>query len=216
MKEFLRKERVHDFLCRLFYYYIKFVGATSTIVLKGYNKEYLEYVKEGKGTLLCTWHSMIMMAPYGILLITEEAKNRKLGVLASRHKDGRFISKAMRMFGFTEVLGSTTNKKEYITKDNGGAAAIKAMVRGLKSGMSFCMAPDGPRGPAKKINGEILNIIKMAGCPLFPATISYKNKIVIETFSNYFQKKFQNISQLINYVKKEGKNPPKKAQHEGK
>lgn len=42
--------------------------------------------------------------------------------------------------------------------------------------------------------------------------LQQKNRIVIETFSSYFQKKFQTINQIVNFVKKEGKNSPKKTE----
>ena len=49
-------------------------------------------------------------------------------------------------------------------------------MREIKNGSSIHLAPDGPRGPLRKINSEIVNIAKKTDTPIFPVAIKYSLK----------------------------------------
>jgi len=184
-KKFVRYDVVHTFICLIMYVYINITYKTSKKEFKGSYKKAREFMGIGKGILLCTWHGRILVSPAMIVDLIRNEKEKKLGVLASKHKDGQLASKTIGFFGFKEVFGSSIDKKKGSSSNKGGLVAIRTLMRELKLGRSFCIAPDGPRGPAKKINSEIVNIARLAKCPIFPVSLSSSRKIQLKTWDGF-------------------------------
>lgn len=184
-KTFVRFEPVHTFICLIMYVYIKFAYKTSKKVFKGEYRKARELISNHKGVLLCTWHGRILVSPAMMVDLAKRTQDRRLGVLASRHKDGQLASKTIGFFGFKEIFGSSIDPKKGSSKNKGGLTAIRTLLKELKSGRSFCIAPDGPRGPARRINGEIVNIARLAKCPIFPVSLSCSRKIQLNTWDSF-------------------------------
>jgi len=184
-KKVVRYDPVHTFICIIIYIYINIAYYTSKRVFKGSYKKARELIKKQEGIILCTWHGRILVSPAMIIDLTEGVENKKLGVLASKHKDGQLASKTIRFFGFKEIFGSSIDKRKGSSSNKGGLSAIRSLIRELRTGRSFCIAPDGPRGPARKINGEIINIAKLAKCPIFPVSLSCSNRWQLDTWDKF-------------------------------
>jgi lysophospholipid acyltransferase (LPLAT)-like uncharacterized protein len=184
-KKFVRYELVHTFICIIMYIYINIVYKTSQKIFKGDYKKAKEFIKHNKGILLCTWHGRILVSPAMIIDLTKGLKEKKLGVLASKHKDGQLASKTIRFFNFKEIFGSSINKIKGSSSNKGGISAIRNLIKELRNGRSFCIAPDGPRGPARKVNGEIINIARLVKCPIFPVSLSCSRKWQLNTWDNF-------------------------------
>lgn len=107
--------------------------------------------------ILATWHSRLFLLSY--LRIGE----RPLIALISGHRDGQLISKIARMFGIHTVIGSSSR---------GGSKAIRELVRLSRDGHSLYVTPDGPRGPAMKAQRGVVELARLTGLPILPASAS--------------------------------------------
>ncbi len=134
----------------LIFLYIKFVYFTSR---KKYIYESKDLKKQlqNKQIIYAFWHGRLALGPY-------YRNEIKVNVVISEHADGKLIAEVMRIFNMNIVSGSSTKN---------AFAAYKGILQALNKGESVAITPDGPRGPAQKI--EHSNIIK----------ISQKNKIPI-------------------------------------
>jgi lysophospholipid acyltransferase (LPLAT)-like uncharacterized protein len=131
--------------------FIFFTGITSQITIVGeeiIQKSFLQ----AQPTIVCLWHQDIYFSAWLL-------RNLDLTALISSSKDGEYIYRVLRKFGFTAVRGSSTR---------GGISAMKQLVRCLKAGNSVAITPDGPQGPVHKVQEGIIALAKMTGAPIIP------------------------------------------------
>lgn len=136
-KKIVRYDPIHTFICIIMYIYINIAYYTSKRIFRGSYKKARELIKNQQGIILCTWHGRILVSPAMIIDLAKGIKNRKLGVLASKHKDGQLASKTIRFFGFKEIFGSSIDKRKGSGSNKGGLSAIRSLMRELKTGRSF-------------------------------------------------------------------------------
>jgi len=111
-----------------------------------------------KPYLLSFWHSRILMmaVPYqkwhGVVMVSE-------------HRDGEYIAQAGKYMGIASIRGSSTR---------GGIKALLQMIRLGRDGYSLGITPDGPKGPAEKVQMGTVTLAKKTGLPL--RAVSYATK----------------------------------------
>src|SRR5262249_39696466 len=118
-------------LCWLISLYIRFVYATSRWTIEGAEIPG-RFHDARRPFILAFWHGRLLMMPMA------GRRDVPIHMLISGHRDGRIIADAVRHFGIASIAGSSSR---------GGGAALRAMVRTLKSGACIGVTPDGPRGP---------------------------------------------------------------------
>ena len=92
----------------------------------------------------------------------------------------------MAIFNFKEIFGSTINRnKLHQAQESGAVKSIMIIMREIKNGSSIHLAPDGPRGPLRKINSEIVNIAKKTDTPIFPVAIKYSLKKQLKSWDEF-------------------------------
>jgi lysophospholipid acyltransferase (LPLAT)-like uncharacterized protein len=107
--------------------------------------------------ILATWHCRLFMLSY------LRHGDRPLVALISGHRDGQLISKIARMFGIQTIVGSSSR---------GASKAVRELLRLSRAGHSFYITPDGPRGPAMKAQRGVVEIARLTGLPVLPASVS--------------------------------------------
>lgn len=115
------------------------------------------YMSGEKNVIFAFWHGRLMMMPL------MNPSNRKMNVMISQHRDGEMIAQTMHRFGFATIRGSTSK---------GGVMAGRGAIRAAKDGQNVSITPDGPRGPAEKVQEGIVTISSMTGVPIVPITFS--------------------------------------------
>jgi len=145
IKHFRKKERFEVVASRIISYFMRFSYATTrwTIVGKNFPEH---YHKSGKPFIVCHWHDRLMLTP------CVWKWKRPLHVLASNHRDGRFIAKVVENFSMPVVYGSTGK----------GIAAAKKLIQLSRAGEYIAVIPDGPRGPRHKLAPGVVAISKLA------------------------------------------------------
>lgn len=168
-KNFVRRLLASKFVGAIVWLYIWFVYTTSrrimsyptAIDMPALNKTNLIYA---------FWHSRLMM----MYLMPCTAK--QISILISEHVDGKIIGTVSEFFGRKVIWGSSKR---------GWAVAIKSIFASLRQGISIAITPDGPRGPANEINGNVIKIASKSGCLIVPITYGIKRKKVFRSWDRF-------------------------------
>ncbi len=116
--------------------------------------------REGRNCIFAFWHDRQLMMPFAY-------KGPGAAVLISRHRDGEWIARTIRFFGFRALRGSTTR---------GGAMALRGLVAASRAGLDIGITPDGPRGPRHVVQRGVIELAKLTGLPILPVAFSASKK----------------------------------------
>ncbi|AIL13540.1 hypothetical protein IM40_08680 [Candidatus Paracaedimonas acanthamoebae] len=171
---FFKKLLKNPFIIRgfshLIAYYIKFVFITSK--QQWINREAMDKLLESNTPfILCFWHNRLLMMSF-----SWAGQKNKMHMLISAHRDGLLISETIRHYGILSVAGSSTK---------GGTQALRHLLRLLKEQNYIGITPDGPRGPRFKARGGVVQIAKLAGCPILPISYSTTHRRVINSWDRF-------------------------------
>jgi hypothetical protein len=131
----------------------------------------------GGGVMLCFWHSRVSLAPKCWPL--DRAQEAR--ALISLSRDGEFIAQTMERLGFPAIRGSKAKDTDR-TKNKGGAAAFRDIVRWVRGGKMIAITPDGPRGPAEQMGDGPPMIARITGVPVLLAGFACKPAIHLKTW----------------------------------
>ena len=198
MKNIFDRIIIQKIITYISYLYIKLVYKTSKIIIKG-DIEKIEKIieKNQKGITFFTWHGRILISPIEIKRLFKNKKQNKY-VLASTHKDGQLIGKIISEFGINIINGSSINKKK-TNKNTKSLSAIRQIMKILNKKDILIFSPDGPRGPAFKMNTKITNIVQKTSSIIIPVAISYKRKFQLKTW-DFFQIPLPFNKIIIDYI----------------
>ncbi|MCF3946027.1 lysophospholipid acyltransferase family protein [Acidiphilium iwatense] len=130
-------------------------------------------LKAGTPCIIVFWHECLPSMP----ILWREAERIGAGpkgyVLASRHRDGRLIARAMRHFGIETISGSTSR---------GGAAGLRELARLFEAGHPVGLTPDGPRGPRRRAAPGVAQLAALTGAPVFCAAAATSRALTLESW----------------------------------
>ena len=96
------------------------------------------------------WHQRI-------LSLLPVYKDEGIVLLVSRHRDGGDLVDLAAAWGYRSVRGST---------QRGGEIGLLGIVRALQGGAIVALTPDGPRGPAERVQPGAVAAAQHAGVPI--------------------------------------------------
>src|SRR5881409_2861688 len=96
------------------------------------------------------WHSRILPLLY-------RHRGEDVVMLISRHRDGGYLADLGARWGYRSVRGSTRR---------GGELGLLGIVRALEGGAEVAITPDGPRGPAERVQPGAIAAAQHAGVPI--------------------------------------------------
>jgi lysophospholipid acyltransferase (LPLAT)-like uncharacterized protein len=150
------------------YWAIRFIGATLRWEVRDWQN--LEAIKKcGKNSILAFWHGRIFMASYYF-------RGRGIVVMISQNRDGEYIARVIRRFGYGVARGSSTR---------GSHAAMMETLRALKLGNDVGFAMDGPRGPRYIVKPGAAYTAWKSGNPVVPFCISVDKKWVMRSWDGF-------------------------------
>lgn len=145
------KKFLEDIVIFFLPYYLKILIRTSNVIT--INKEYIEpYLKNKKPFILALWHCNAFTGP---ILI----RDMDLYILISQSRDGELINRIVKKFNNFSVRGSSSK---------GGIQALKILIKIAREGKRILITPDGPRGPAFKVQPGIITLASKTGLPIIP------------------------------------------------
>ena len=136
---------------------ISAVGAAYVLVIKWTGINDRPPPPAGGPFIVAMWHGRLA------LLHHLRHGRKPLIALISTHRDGQLISKCAWWFDMGTVSGSSSR---------GGMRAVRELMRLAAAGHSLFITPDGPRGPRMHVNEGIIDIARLTGLPILPASIS--------------------------------------------
>jgi len=143
--------------------YMKLVNLTALSIKKINYEPVVKLIQDNKPFILSMWHSRFFMSPFALDLPCS-----KLSPMISNSKDGKFLVRLVKRFNITKCVRGSSSK--------GGATALKSSLKMLKQGQILPITPDGPRGPAHKVQQGVIAIAKLSKVPIVPFTYNASNK----------------------------------------
>jgi len=117
-------------------------------------------VRERKPIIIAFWHGRQLMMPLAY-------RGEFASILISQHRDGEIIARIMKYFGFGSIRGSSTR---------GGQQAVRQLLKVAHQGQDLVITPDGPRGPACRVQAGVVYLAKLTGFPIVPLTFACSKK----------------------------------------
>jgi lysophospholipid acyltransferase (LPLAT)-like uncharacterized protein len=115
--------------------------------------EHVERVHEsGRPALLAFWHGTLLPLEY-------TCRGRNIQALSSLHRDGEMIARLMVAMGYGVVRGSS---------NRGSARGLLRMLARAVEGLDLTIAPDGPKGPARRVKRGIFYLAEKSGGKVIP------------------------------------------------
>ena len=152
----------HTALSRLAWLYLHLAGKTARINITG-NYSHTEPV------IYAIWHRQQAMMIY-------LHRDKNLCCLVSKSKDGEYMARILKFFGFDCVRGSSSH---------GGLLAMRGLLRAAAKGHSAVITPDGPRGPVFKMHPGVIFLAQKSGVPIIPAACALSKKKIIRSWDKY-------------------------------
>lgn len=168
-KRLLGSAAVQSVAAWLIVRYIHLAHATTRWDVEGL--EHVEAIRSaGRPLIACFWHQRIMMMRF---LWREAAP---FSVLVSPHRDGRLLSRTMRLLGVSIIEGSSNRE---------GAAGLRGVIRTLKDGGCVAITPDGPRGPRMRVQAGAIAAARAANVPIVPAAFGVRRRALLGTWDRF-------------------------------
>ncbi len=86
--------------------------------------------------------------------------------LISGHRDGQIISKIALLGSFGQIRTVTGSSSR------GGTKAVRDLLQSARAGRTLFITPDGPRGPNMRAQRGVVEIARLTGLPILPASVS--------------------------------------------
>ncbi len=167
-KKIIKSESAKTLFCKLMYLYIKFTLLTSRVKIIYHDFEFNDYAY--RQSIYATWHGRVLIMP-----IVNPSKLRSCAIV-SDHNDGRLIGDVIKQAGVLLIFGSSNRRR---------ITALKEIMAYIKQGFNFLITPDGPRGPARQVDGAIINISSSSGLPIIPGSCSAKYAKIFKSWDNF-------------------------------
>ena len=115
-----------------------------------------KYWKNKKPFILAFWHNQLMTISFAWKI------NKKINILASGHRDGRFGSIVGKYFNLNNIPIYKENKNY----------SLRSLFKLIREEQYIGITPDGPRGPNKKVSEGIIKIAINSQVPIIPLGFS--------------------------------------------
>jgi len=106
--------------------------------------------------IYCVWHDAVPVPMFA-------APHPRTVALVSRHQDGSYLARGLKMIGVGTVRGSSKH---------GGASAVRELLRSTND-KHIVVTPDGPRGPRRQMKVGPIFLSSRLGKPIVPTAYSY-------------------------------------------
>jgi hypothetical protein len=175
-------------LSLLGYWAIRLIGSTLRWQVEGWDN-FRSIQAANKNTIYTFWHGRIFMGTYFF-------RNRGIVVMTSQNRDGEYIARVIRRFGYGAARGSSTR---------GGKRALVEMIHELRKNRDVAFTIDGPRGPRYVAKAGAVWIASKTGDAIFPFHMSPQKKWVLNSWDHFhIPKPFSRVLVLMGqpiYVK---------------
>lgn len=171
MASLLKKALASEAFHGLLYRFVRAYSATFRLEVVN-EKPWMDHLRHGGCVLLCTWHQQFFAA----IRHFQNYRDHKPSLMISRSRDGAIIAGVARRTGWRTALGSSSN---------GGAEALKEMVRNMRESRLGGHVLDGPRGPAGKIKPGVIRLAHETDAVIVPFYIRADRAWYFNSWDNF-------------------------------
>ncbi len=162
-------ERFRIWLISLLGYWVmRLVGCTLRWQVEGWENFHSIHAA-GKRVIFTFWHGRIFMGTYFF-------RNRGIVVMTSQNKDGEYIARVIRRFGYSAARGSSSR---------GAKGALVEMIHQLRSRTDVAFTIDGPRGPRYVAKPGAVWIASQTGDAIFPFHLTPEKSWVMNSWDQF-------------------------------
>lgn len=144
-------------------------GIYMTLKFEVFGAEHLEVWRAGVPAVFVGWHGRLLPLLYLF-------RGHRIVMLVSRHRDGEYLRRVGWGLGYDAVRGSSSR---------GGAAALRELVRRVRSGQSVAITPDGPRGPKERFKPGALQVARLTQAPVIPVLAGCQQAWWVEGWDSF-------------------------------
>lgn len=180
-KRLLRQSWCRSLLGQVAVLYIRLVFGTTRWNIV--NKSTLDrFLQEKTPVIFAFWHGRLLLMP-----MFDQTPERT-HVIISRHGDGDLIASVIQRLNIRVISGSSNRQAHEPkgAKNRGGVAALKHAVDTLKHGENIGITPDGPHGPAERVQGAIVELAKLTGVTILPVTWATSRGRRLDTWDRFW------------------------------
>ena len=168
-KKILRHAYVIKFGALFIKYYLKLVYFTSKVELE-VNDRTADFLRSDNACLITIWHGKILVIPevgshFGVFK-----------VLASRHRDGKYIDEFISLYGHQSIRGSSFTGK---------ILALRKIIKQIKDKQKIVITPDGPRGPRYKVNSIVTKLALQFKIPIIHISYAASRVKILRTWDRF-------------------------------
>ncbi len=109
-------------------------------------------------------------------MATYRFRGQGIVVMISLNRDGEYISRVIRHFGYGVARGSSSR---------GSHRATVEILRALEKGQDVGLSIDGPRGPRYVAKPGAAFLAKKSGNPVIPFSISAEKKWIMKSWDHF-------------------------------
>ncbi len=157
MKKFLQSTPVRAAIAWVAALYVTLVARSIRWRIEGV--EHLALMAAETPVIVVFWHEALPSMPILWLRAKRAGMTRPAVVLASQHRDGQLIGRAVQHMGIGLVSGSSSR---------GGAAGLRGLMKALAEGANVGLTPDGPRGPRRLCAPGVAQLAALSGRMVLP------------------------------------------------
>ncbi len=122
------------------------------------------------------WHGQFLLLPLA------KPKTMPVHNMVAKHSDGEMIGRTLVHFGMGLIRGAGAGEKG---KDRGGAGALRALLKAMRSNVTIAMTADIPPGPARVAGMGIVTAARLSGRPIVPMAVATTRCFTLPTWSRF-------------------------------
>jgi hypothetical protein len=127
--------------------------------------------------IFCFWHNRLALAlAANGDFVREKWPAAGLCAMISASRDGAFLASLVEPFGVAPIRGSTSRR---------GPQALLEATTWMEKNYSIAITPDGPRGPAYKVQEGIIHLAQLTGRPIIPVSAFTRRKITCRSWDKF-------------------------------
>jgi hypothetical protein len=123
--------------------------------------------------IYCLWHNRIPLALACYQFSRDRWRDEGMAAMISASRDGGLLTNIVQRFGVQPIRGSTSRR---------GPQALLEATTLLERNHSVVITPDGPRGPAYRIQEGIIQLAKITERPIIPVSTFTHWKIRLKSW----------------------------------
>ena len=168
-------QTIHNILTKVFAFVFNLLlrFACSSNRLSTTRPDIFERYTEEGNNIFAFWHSRLF---YLVYYYAKHTRERKISILVSMSRDGDYGAALGRKLGQDVVRGSTSK---------GGHKAIRNLGAKAAAGNNIALTPDGPRGPAYRVNEGVIRLAQLTGARIIPVSYDATYKRGLKSWDGF-------------------------------